>query len=230
VEIAEWIRSTQAWVLTLFPSFLQSLDWLPGNIPVPDSLYHQDDSIHLEDSRDIAGSEEKCFAGESECEGDLQVLGDQQFFNLPVQGMNNADIVRNEHMVHGMNNADIVRNEHMVQGMNNADIVRDEHMVQPNNVTNEASANCLPNGPLLDTVGNDLLDDDGFFLDAIDFLDPAEENPLDFGISEQFVDDDIDIEQYLTFDAAPSLWSNDIDQSLSAKEVAILLHHNSDNY
>lgn len=52
----------------------------------------------------------------------------------------------------------------------------------------------------------------------MDFLDPAEENPLDFGISEQFVDDDIDIGQYLTFDAAPSLLSNYVDQSLSTKE------------
>lgn len=197
--------------------FDKSLDWqLPRNVPAPDNLYHEDNSVHLEDSRDIAGSE-KCFARESEYKDDLQVLDDQRFFNLPVQGMNNADIVRTEHMVQGMNNADIVSNEHMVLRMNDADIVRNEHMVQPN-VTNETSANCLPNEPLLDTAGNDILDDDGFFLDAMDFLDPAEENPFDFGISEQFVDDDIDIGQYLTFDAAPSLLSNDMDQSLSTKE------------
>lgn len=91
-------------------------------------------------------------------------------------------------------------------------------MVQPNVVPSDDSVNCLPNEPLPDDVGKNELLDDGLFLDAFDFLDPAEENPLDFGIPDMFVDDDIDIGQYLSFDAPPSLMSNDTDESSSIKE------------
>lgn len=215
----------------------QSLDLqLPEIDPLAVNGNHEDSNIYAEDLRDLTESE-KSIAGPSENKGGLNVLNDPRFFDLPVQEGSSADVVK-DICVEGL--GDITQSDKSVAGQieykgglnvlddpmffdlpvqerSSSEMVKNEHMTQLNDVNNEVSGNGLSNETISDVLGNVPLND-GLFLDAIDFLDPAEENPMDFGALESYLQDDIDIAQYLSFDSPPVPMGTDADQAAFTKE------------
>uniref|UniRef100_A0A803N717 NAC domain-containing protein n=1 Tax=Chenopodium quinoa TaxID=63459 RepID=A0A803N717_CHEQI len=155
---------------------------LPANVPFPVSFNPVDSNYYLECSQNVTGAEQASVVEESEGKCGLQVLDDQEFYDLG-------------------------------QDENTAFLVKNEHMAQPNDLSNQAPGDLLD-----DLLSGNAPPKDGLFLDAVDFLEPVQEDIHDFDVLGSYLEDDFDIGPYLIFDSSPEQIGIDADQSFSFKQ------------